>query len=178
MTRFVTIASYLYPTDAYLARARLEAGGIPCVLANEHMARMNWGVTNALHGIQAQVPEADAAEALKILHDNADHSLESWVAFEREKEAGAEGTSEGSPTAGPDENGEADRQSETSRADEYLAEFLAETLEGVCPRCGSTNVKPRELGRVLRVLIVYLLFGAPLPDRRKRFRCRDCGYRW
>ena len=176
MTRFATVAAYLYPTDAYLARARLEAAGIPCVLANEHMTRMNWALTNALQGIPARVPEADAAEALKILRDEADHSLDSWVAFEREETAGAEGYAKDSPTAGPDETDGMDRQA--TPAGEYLSEFLAETPEGVCPRCGSTNVKPRNLGRVLRVLFVFALFGAPLPDRRKRFRCGDCGYRW
>ena len=182
MTRFVTVAAYLYPTDAYLARARLEAAGIPCVLANEHMTRMNWAITNALHGIQAQVPEADAARALAILRDDADHSLESWVAFEQEEAAGTEGSSEDSSAAGPDESGGMGRQTTpadgTSRTDGYLAEFLAETPEGVCPRCGSANVKPRNLARVLRVLLVFALFFSPLPDRRRRFCCRDCGHRW
>lgn len=204
MTRLVTVASYLYPTDAHLARARLEAAGIPCLLANEHLAQIQWSLTNALHGIQAQVPEDHAAAALRILQDDVNHSLEAWLAFEREEAEAAQGektakrggtakqakraegkeASARSAAAVPDKSGGTRREAAGSvvgrpdRAGDGIAEFLAETPEGVCPRCRSANVARRELGRVLKVLIVFLLFFSPLPDRRRRFRCRDCGWRW
>ena len=64
--RLVTIARFSTPIEAQLARARLEAEGIPCYLANEAHAQMNGG----LGGVQLQVAEGNAQSASEALRQD------------------------------------------------------------------------------------------------------------
>ena len=79
---FVTIATFRYPTEAYLQKARLEAEGIWAVVADDCMITMNWLYSNALGGVRLQVEEPDVQRALEILHSRvpppaiADNALE------------------------------------------------------------------------------------------------------
>jgi XTP/dITP diphosphohydrolase len=59
--RFVTLA------EALLAKGKLEAGGIPSILSNEHMANM--GYTYAVGGVALQVAPEYADEALALLQE-------------------------------------------------------------------------------------------------------------
>lgn len=70
----ITIARYSLPLEAQIARASLEAAGIPAFIADEHTINMNWLYSDALGGVRLQVPEAHAEEALALLA--ADHSAE------------------------------------------------------------------------------------------------------
>lgn len=68
----VTIASFAYPIEANLAKTRLEAEGIDCVLTNEHFASMGWAWSLAIGGVGLQVRESDAERAAEILESEPD----------------------------------------------------------------------------------------------------------
>ena len=68
----ITIASFDHPIEANLAKTRLEAVGIECVLTNEHIAGMNWVWAPTIGGVGLQVLEADARRALEILEGESD----------------------------------------------------------------------------------------------------------
>ena len=74
-SKLVTVAKYCYPYEADLAKARLEAEGIPAFAADEHIVRLDWFYSNAVGGIRVQVAEHDAELAKEILA--ADFSQES-----------------------------------------------------------------------------------------------------
>jgi len=63
--RWVTVATFVEPTEAHLARTRLEAEGIPCALANEFLARVL--PANAVGGVRLMVAPADKQRARDIL---------------------------------------------------------------------------------------------------------------
>ncbi|MYC81566.1 MAG: DUF2007 domain-containing protein [Acidobacteria bacterium] len=68
----ITIASFDHPLEANLAKTRLEAEGIECVLTNEHIAGMNWVWAPTIGGVGLQVLEADARRAMEILEGEPD----------------------------------------------------------------------------------------------------------
>jgi len=74
MTELVTIARYSMPYEAHLAKARLEAEGIPVFIADEHLLSINWLYTPAVGGIKVQVPEDWVEAARDIL--TTDHQDE------------------------------------------------------------------------------------------------------
>jgi hypothetical protein len=67
--KLVTIATYFQHSEALLARMRLESSGIECILIDEHLCRIDWGLAPALGGIKLQVREEDAPRAAEILHE-------------------------------------------------------------------------------------------------------------
>jgi hypothetical protein len=67
MSRFKTIASYRDLPLAELAKAKLESEGIYCHLLNKHHIGINWLYSQALGGVEVQVPTEDAEKANKIL---------------------------------------------------------------------------------------------------------------
>ncbi|MCF8719267.1 putative signal transducing protein [Nitrospina gracilis] len=77
MTELVTIARYSMPYEAHLAKARLEAEGIPVFIADEHLLSINWLYTPAVGGIKVQVPEdwVDAAKDI-LTTDHQDEIAE------------------------------------------------------------------------------------------------------
>jgi DNA-directed RNA polymerase subunit RPC12/RpoP len=46
-----------------------------------------------------------------------------------------------------------------------------------CPRCNSPDVYYERFSRRL-VFVSWLLLGFPLPFLKRRWKCRECGYRW
>lgn len=66
-SRLITIASYSLPHEAHIARAHLEAEGIPVNVADEHTITMQWLYSNALGGIKLQVPPECEERAKEIL---------------------------------------------------------------------------------------------------------------
>ena len=65
LERFVTIATYVFPWEAQLAKARLESEGIDAVVADENAAGI-YGA-NAIGGIKLRAREEDADRAADLL---------------------------------------------------------------------------------------------------------------
>jgi len=65
LERFVTVATYVFPWEAQLAKARLESEGIRSVVADEITAGL-YGA-NAIGGIKLRVREEDAERATELL---------------------------------------------------------------------------------------------------------------
>lgn len=63
--RWLTIATYFTLSEAHLARSRLEAEGIQCALADEHVLGLE--VRGSPVGVRLRVLEDDAERALAIL---------------------------------------------------------------------------------------------------------------
>lgn len=64
----VTVATFGAAWEAHLAAGKLEAEGIPCLIADENMATTYGGVLGvALGGIKLQVPVGDAERARAAL---------------------------------------------------------------------------------------------------------------
>ena len=63
----ITIATFSFPHEAHIARAKLESENIPAVVADEHTINMQWLFSNAMGGVRVQVPESFVAQAKQIL---------------------------------------------------------------------------------------------------------------
>lgn len=63
----VTVARFSKPMEAQILRMRLEADGIPAVIADENMIRVNWFLSNALGGVRVQVPSRRLQEAHEVM---------------------------------------------------------------------------------------------------------------
>jgi hypothetical protein len=66
---FVTVATYWKPSEAIVARSRLEAEGIRAYLADEQLIAMDWLLANAVGGIKLQVAQHDQERAREVLAD-------------------------------------------------------------------------------------------------------------
>ena len=71
MNSLVTIASYTDSLQANIIKGRLEAESIPATLANEQYINADWLLSNALGGVQLQVP-ADYEQAAKAILESID----------------------------------------------------------------------------------------------------------
>src|SRR5688572_4403061 len=67
MSKLITIASFINPWEAYLAKGRLEDEGIPALIVDEYHVWANWIYAQALGGVKIQVFEENAAAANGIL---------------------------------------------------------------------------------------------------------------
>ena len=65
----VTIARFSKAEDAHLLRMRLEAGGIPAFVQDEHLVQVIWFYSDAIGGIRVQVAEEDVAKARKLMKE-------------------------------------------------------------------------------------------------------------
>jgi hypothetical protein len=70
----ITVARFDTMPDAHIAKGKLEAEGIPCLLLDEHLVQTDWLYAIAVGGIKLQVPEAHAERALAVLA--ADYSAD------------------------------------------------------------------------------------------------------
>jgi len=61
-----TVATFTEPWEAHLFRLRLQAEGIPAVLANEHHVWAMWPYALALGGVRVMVPRDMVEEARQI----------------------------------------------------------------------------------------------------------------
>ena len=73
---WIVIASYSYPYEAQIAKARLESVGIPVTIENEHTINMNWLYSNALGGVRVSVPEIYLEEAKYLLGNDFSDDLD------------------------------------------------------------------------------------------------------
>jgi hypothetical protein len=63
----ITIATYLHPWEAEIARGLLESEGIPASLANENIVRMDWSNALAVGGVRLLVPSESVNAAQAVL---------------------------------------------------------------------------------------------------------------
>ena len=75
-SKWVTIASFNMPHQAHLAKSRLEAGGIPVTIRDEHLISMNQFYSPALGGVKVQVLTENMKEAQEILNSVPDVELQ------------------------------------------------------------------------------------------------------
>jgi hypothetical protein len=64
---WVTVASFSQPIEAHLARTKLESEGIPCVVGDENLVRVDWLLSNAVGGVKLKVPPHAADQAREVL---------------------------------------------------------------------------------------------------------------
>lgn len=64
---WITVASFSQPVEAHLAKARLEADGITCIVSDEYLVRVDWLLSNAIGGVKLMVPVWEADHAKDIL---------------------------------------------------------------------------------------------------------------
>ena len=155
--RWVTVGAFWNSSGAHLARLRVEAEGIDCVLLDELLVSTDWLYANAAGGIKLQVPHADAARAHELLTQSRPRH------------------DDGERVQAADEVDEVDEADEADEAD-GLAATSAASPQGVCPRCGGTDVYRAWFSR--RLFFGLLLFGLPLPLPIPARRCRDCRNEW
>jgi len=67
MADFVTVATFDFMPDAYIAMGRLLTDGIECHLADEYLVQTDLLYSMAVGGIKLQVSPADVERALGIL---------------------------------------------------------------------------------------------------------------
>lgn len=64
---FITIANFMFPHQAAVPRAMLEAEGIPCFLLDEKTVQTYSFYSNAIGGIRLQVHRNDLQQALSLM---------------------------------------------------------------------------------------------------------------
>jgi hypothetical protein len=69
MPSLVTVATFNYPHEVAIPRARLESEGIPCHVKDEKFLGLEPFFAANGSGIKLQVNEEDVEDALKILRD-------------------------------------------------------------------------------------------------------------
>ncbi len=63
----ITVASYTHPTEAHIAKMKLESEGVPVFMLSDNLVSANWLLSSALGGIQLQVPPSEVSRAREIL---------------------------------------------------------------------------------------------------------------
>jgi len=67
--QLVTLASYLNPLDAEMAKGMLESNGIEVFLLDAQTASMGWGYNWVVGGVKVQVRQSDLETARQLLQD-------------------------------------------------------------------------------------------------------------
>ena len=70
------VGSYLYPHEADLACATLEAHDVPAWVLDAHQVQMRWHLSAALGGVKVAVAPEDAERAAEILREDRSGDLE------------------------------------------------------------------------------------------------------
>ncbi|MDP6967887.1 MAG: DUF2007 domain-containing protein [Gammaproteobacteria bacterium] len=68
MAKFETVASFMSPIEAHIAKERLESEEIPSFVAHANHVWANWSYANALGGVK-----------IKVLEKNADNAKKYWI---------------------------------------------------------------------------------------------------
>lgn len=63
----ITVATFSFPYEAHIARAKLESEGIPAFVVDEHTINAQWLYSQAMGGVRLQVSNKHAARASQIL---------------------------------------------------------------------------------------------------------------
>lgn len=67
MENLITVISFTYPQEAYLAKAKLESEGIEVTIKDDLTAQVNNFYSNAIGGVKVQVKETDVEQAMQAL---------------------------------------------------------------------------------------------------------------
>lgn len=78
----VTIANYLFPHEARIAQAHLEAYDIPVFLENVNLVTNDWLLATAIGGVPLRVPKSCVDVALSLLTAPLEGELEDAEEFE------------------------------------------------------------------------------------------------
>ncbi len=148
--KLITIATFSQAIEAHLCKTKLEAEGIACFIADEHIVSMNWLYSNAVGGVKLQVKEENAEKALAILRQES--ASRDSINGAQQTELSLQRT--GTPPA-------RDKKDENRR-------FR-------CPRCNSPDVFYERFSRRL-VFLSWLLSGIPFPFFKRSWKCEKCGY--
>ena len=89
--KLVTIATYMYPTDAYPVMSKLESEGIECFLDGENTVTAMPFLSNAIGGIKLNIKDSDAEKALNILKQNKQYFEEKRKEEDKEPETFSKG---------------------------------------------------------------------------------------
>ena len=65
--KLVTIATFMFPQEAYIFKGKLESRGIQSFIEDEYITTMNWLYSTAVGGVKLKVRESDEAKALEII---------------------------------------------------------------------------------------------------------------
>jgi hypothetical protein len=65
--RLVTIATFSFPPQAYIFKAKLESQGIQSYVEDEYIVTMMWLYSVAVGGVKLKVRESDEAQAIEII---------------------------------------------------------------------------------------------------------------
>lgn len=77
---FQTIATFWNPNEAQLAKALIEADGVQVVLMGYEAISSDWLLSNAIGGVQLQVPQDQVEKAIAILEDSGPFGRRSLIA--------------------------------------------------------------------------------------------------
>lgn len=82
--KLITLTTYTYNTEAYILIAKLEAEGIKSFLKNEHTLSQQQFLSNAVGGLDVQVPESDLEKAKLVLsaldeRNKSANSVPAWL---------------------------------------------------------------------------------------------------
>jgi len=77
-----TIATYSFPYEAQIARAKLDSEGIPAFVADEQTINMQWLYSNAMGGVRLQVPEVCVQQALELLSEDSSEIVEQQEGYD------------------------------------------------------------------------------------------------
>ncbi|QIO04484.1 DUF2007 domain-containing protein [Acinetobacter shaoyimingii] len=75
------VATYSFPYEAQIAKARLDSVGIPSQIENEHTINMNWMYSNALGGVRIAVPLSYIDDAIFLLESDFSQDLKEQLQF-------------------------------------------------------------------------------------------------
>ena len=69
MEKFITVATFQYPHEAYVLRTKLESQGVRVFLKDELTVQVHNFLSNAIGGVKLQIRESDLKKALPLLAD-------------------------------------------------------------------------------------------------------------
>ncbi len=101
----VTVARFVNPVEASLARNCLEGAGVEAFLADVATVSVAWQLSNALGGVKLQVAESDAARARLALREQRDDSAGDQKELAQEATATATEPGEGGEEIAPEGDG-------------------------------------------------------------------------
>ncbi len=80
----IHIATFTYPSDLAVVRAKLEANDIECYVRDEMTVQVHNFLSNAIGGIRLEVSEDNYEDALKILNESG---FENYISGEPPSDA-------------------------------------------------------------------------------------------
>lgn len=123
---FQTVATFWNPNEAQLARALIESEGIQVVLMGYEAISSDWLLSNAIGGVQLQVPEAQVDRAVAILGDSGPFGRRSLVSASGD-EVGLDNGSVDEAAEGSSEAFDEDR-AQLSEKEEMIDRFLKTSI--------------------------------------------------